>query len=452
MRDNDFSSCPSTSGKARSHKSNLTHQASHHNNDPGLCLEASNQINEGNNDSSAAHHHHQYVTGSQLVAMSSSAPTGHLIRTPSGAILDSNGTKIEPMQFSQHQLDSSSMNGLMGQGGGLDLASSPNTRTQILMTRVPVILNSLSPTAQASSSGLSTSYQNCASPTSVSSSSYSRHRELHKTLEKNRRAHLRHCFELLKSELPTSEYVDKKTSHINIIKSAIKYVLILRQQESELENELQRLAQIKHQLTEKMSSLRGRQLHEHHPRYETSASLATLSSAAAAVIDNHKNEDDEDNDEDDEDEDNGQPLSASVAAKVVASLHEAADRRTKRTAVKQQQPAQNAPNASEGCQKDESKTDLDKAVLSVGDNNLSHPQQALDGRLISAEEVRGESAQSQSLAPADAGVGPAASASSPSLPTAVTGSPESSPRGDDLQSASETKMLLNCLADKLSLK
>ena len=50
----------------------------------------------------------------------------------------------------------------------------------------------------------------------------SRHRELHKTLEKNRRAHLRHCFEQLKTELPRSEYNDKKTSHINIIHCAIR--------------------------------------------------------------------------------------------------------------------------------------------------------------------------------------------------------------------------------------
>lgn len=49
-----------------------------------------------------------------------------------------------------------------------------------------------------------------------------RHRELHKTLEKNRRAHLRHCFEQLKTELPRSEYSDKKTSHINIIHCAIR--------------------------------------------------------------------------------------------------------------------------------------------------------------------------------------------------------------------------------------
>lgn len=92
------------------------------------------------------------------------------------------------------------------------------------------------------------------SPTS-STSSYSRHRELHKTLEKNRRAHLRHCFELLKAELPASECVDKKTSHINIIKSAIRYVLALRQQESEIDDELQRLTKIKNELTENLSKL-----------------------------------------------------------------------------------------------------------------------------------------------------------------------------------------------------
>lgn len=73
----------------------------------------------------------------------------------------------------------------------------------------------------------------------------SRHRELHKTLEKNRRAHLRHCFEQLKTELPKSEYSDKKTSHINIIHCAIRYIQYLKRTEWEYEHEMERLARTK---------------------------------------------------------------------------------------------------------------------------------------------------------------------------------------------------------------
>lgn len=72
-----------------------------------------------------------------------------------------------------------------------------------------------------------------------------RHRELHKTLEKNRRAHLRHCFEELRKELPKSEYSYKKSSHINIIHSAIRYINSLKKAEWENEHELERLARCK---------------------------------------------------------------------------------------------------------------------------------------------------------------------------------------------------------------
>jgi len=89
----------------------------------------------------------------------------------------------------------------------------------------------------------------------------SRHRELHKTLEKNRRAHLRHCFEELRKELPTSEYSYKKSSHINIIHSAIRYINYLKKAEWENEHEIERLARIKiryqQQLTQAREQLHG---------------------------------------------------------------------------------------------------------------------------------------------------------------------------------------------------
>lgn len=87
-------------------------------------------------------------------------------------------------------------------------------------------------------------------------SSYSRHREMHKTLEKNRRAHLRHCFEILKEELPPSEYNEKKTSHINIISCAIRYIQHLKRTECELEHETERLVRTKIRFQNQIAQLR----------------------------------------------------------------------------------------------------------------------------------------------------------------------------------------------------
>lgn len=209
-------------------------------------------------------------TGPQLVTMtttasggitSASAPidgrirAGHVIHA---ATQQATGG-FDPQQFLSGGRDSQQTNFSLASSLGSDnhLGSPP-----MIMTRVqPMILNSISPSAHQSLLAFQPTHAASAiagvasSPTS-SSSSYSRHRELHKTLEKNRRAHLRHCFELLKSELPASECADKKTSHINIIKSAIRYVLALRQQECEIDNELQRLTKIKNDLTEKLSTMR----------------------------------------------------------------------------------------------------------------------------------------------------------------------------------------------------
>ena len=80
---------------------------------------------------------------------------------------------------------------------------------------------------------------------SLDPESSQRHRELHKNLEKNRRAHLRHCFEELRKELPKSEYSYKKSSHINIIHSAIRYITCLKKTEFEYEREIDRLARCK---------------------------------------------------------------------------------------------------------------------------------------------------------------------------------------------------------------
>ncbi|CAH1800732.1 unnamed protein product [Owenia fusiformis] len=66
-------------------------------------------------------------------------------------------------------------------------------------------------------------------------------REVHNKLEKNRRAHLKECFELLKSQIPSIEDL-KKTSNLSILRGALKYIQVLKRREREYEVETQRLA------------------------------------------------------------------------------------------------------------------------------------------------------------------------------------------------------------------
>lgn len=49
-------------------------------------------------------------------------------------------------------------------------------------------------------------------------------REVHNKLEKNRRAHLRECFEVLRKQLPAVD--DKKLSNLGILKSALRYIQV----------------------------------------------------------------------------------------------------------------------------------------------------------------------------------------------------------------------------------
>lgn len=60
-------------------------------------------------------------------------------------------------------------------------------------------------------------------------------RETHNKLEKNRRAHLKECFDVLKKEVPSLE--DKKTSNLNILRSALKHIQALKKRERDFEAE-----------------------------------------------------------------------------------------------------------------------------------------------------------------------------------------------------------------------
>ncbi|XP_077299092.1 uncharacterized protein LOC143920209 isoform X2 [Arctopsyche grandis] len=80
-------------------------------------------------------------------------------------------------------------------------------------------------------------------------------REVHNKLEKNRRAHLKECFEALRLQLPSSAD-DKKSSNLSILDSAIKYIQLLKRREKDLEHEMERLAREKIAHQQKLSTLR----------------------------------------------------------------------------------------------------------------------------------------------------------------------------------------------------
>ncbi|KAK3084293.1 hypothetical protein FSP39_011159 [Pinctada imbricata] len=79
-------------------------------------------------------------------------------------------------------------------------------------------------------------------------------REVHNKLEKNRRAHLKECFDFLKKQIPTLE--DKRSSNLGILRGSIRYIQALKRKEREYEQEMQRLAREKISLRERMSSLK----------------------------------------------------------------------------------------------------------------------------------------------------------------------------------------------------
>ncbi|CAL8115840.1 unnamed protein product [Orchesella dallaii] len=79
-------------------------------------------------------------------------------------------------------------------------------------------------------------------------------REVHNKLEKNRRAHLKECFELLKSQLPTFE--DRKISNLAILRSSLRHIQNLKRKEREYEHEMERLAREKISLQQKIASLK----------------------------------------------------------------------------------------------------------------------------------------------------------------------------------------------------
>ncbi|XP_059353594.1 mucin-2-like isoform X2 [Daphnia carinata] len=79
-------------------------------------------------------------------------------------------------------------------------------------------------------------------------------REVHNKLEKNRRAHLRECFEFLRKQLPAID--DKKLSNLGILKSALRHIQTLKRKEREYEHTMERLAREKIAAQQRLAALR----------------------------------------------------------------------------------------------------------------------------------------------------------------------------------------------------
>jgi MAX-binding protein len=77
---------------------------------------------------------------------------------------------------------------------------------------------------------------------------------MHNRLEKNRRAHLKQCFDELASEC---EVDARKASNLTVIKSALKYIMVLRRKEREYEKELADLVQQKIRKQQLLAQLQG---------------------------------------------------------------------------------------------------------------------------------------------------------------------------------------------------
>ncbi|XP_005298950.2 max-binding protein MNT isoform X1 [Chrysemys picta bellii] len=80
-------------------------------------------------------------------------------------------------------------------------------------------------------------------------------REVHNKLEKNRRAHLKECFETLKRNIPSVD--DKKTSNLSVLRSALRYIQTLKRKEKEYEHEMERLAREKIATQQRLAELKN---------------------------------------------------------------------------------------------------------------------------------------------------------------------------------------------------
>ncbi|XP_014236442.1 uncharacterized protein DDB_G0284459-like [Trichogramma pretiosum] len=145
---------------------------------------------------------------------------------------------------------------------------------------------------QASTSQTSTGSEHRRTRNGSVSSSRSGTREVHNKLEKNRRAHLKECFETLKKQLPPSD--DKKASNLAILHQSLKHIQSLKKKEREHEHEMERLARDKITGQQRLAVLK-RELSLRHENIDFNAILPTepdeeFQRAAAAAAANPQNQ------------------------------------------------------------------------------------------------------------------------------------------------------------------
>lgn len=149
-------------------------------------------------------------------------------------------------------------------------------------------------------------------------------REVHNKLEKNRRAHLKECFETLKKNIPNID--EKKTSNLSVLRSALRYIQTLKRKEKEYEHDMERLAREKIATQQRLAELKNdlsqwmdvieidRVLRQTVQPEEDQASTSTAS----------EGEDIMDDDLEDETEQRAQPALPSVPQTMKPELHKTA--------------------------------------------------------------------------------------------------------------------------------
>ncbi|XP_054649503.1 max-binding protein MNT isoform X2 [Dunckerocampus dactyliophorus] len=144
-------------------------------------------------------------------------------------------------------------------------------------------------------------------------------REVHNKLEKNRRAHLKECFETLKKNIPNID--EKKTSNLSVLRSALRYIQTLKRKEKEYEHDMERLAREKIATQQQLEELKNelnqwmdvveidRVLRQTVQPEEDQASTSTASEGEDAM--------------DDEDEDDDIPMRPQSTSPSVPEVHKA---------------------------------------------------------------------------------------------------------------------------------
>ncbi|XP_014215065.1 max-binding protein MNT-like [Copidosoma floridanum] len=79
-------------------------------------------------------------------------------------------------------------------------------------------------------------------------------REVHNKLEKNRRAHLKECFDRLKATIPGM--TNRKTSNLNVLKEAVTYTKHLRKQNIDYDRKMTEITRINIELQNKCKALK----------------------------------------------------------------------------------------------------------------------------------------------------------------------------------------------------